>query len=238
MGRLTIGGVHARVVDQVHDNGARAVSASVLGKVVRARELLATLVALEGLILSVQGPVVTLEVLLSSEPSVAQLADEGLGRILSQGLLATAAVLGRHLRGAATLRSARGVSTVVGSVGLWGSAAALALVLGGGLLLLLGLALLAVCGALHLDALGTVAVATCGRVGGARHAKGLILVVVVVVEALLGGGTRAGARPGLLRSGRLLLAKVDEAVDKAVLRFEVREVVEDWQAVRDRRGDL
>lgn len=36
----------------------------------------------------------------------------------------------------------------------------------------------------------------------------------------------------------MLLAKVDEAVDKAVLRLEIREVVEDWQAVGNWRGDL
>lgn len=71
-------GVHVRVVDQVHNDSAGAVCTRVLGEVVGARELLATLVALEGLVLSVQRAVVTLQVLLSSEPSVAQLADKGL----------------------------------------------------------------------------------------------------------------------------------------------------------------
>lgn len=67
---LTIGSVHVGVVDQVHDDGAGAVGAGMLGKIVGARELLATLIALKGLVLGVQRPVVTLQVLLSSKASV------------------------------------------------------------------------------------------------------------------------------------------------------------------------
>lgn len=232
---LTVGSVHVGVVNQVHNDSAGTVSARVLGEVVRARELLATLIALKGLILSVKGAVVTLQVLLSSEAPVTQLADEGLGRVLGQGLLATTAVLGRHVRGAATLGAARGVSTSVRGAGLWGGAAALVLVLRGLLLLLLRLALLAICGVLHLDAL--VAVFAVCRVWRAGHAEGLILVVVVVVKAA-GSSARARTRPCLIGSRCVLLAEVDKAVDKAVLRLEIREVVENWQAVRDWWGNL
>lgn len=88
------------------------------------------------------------------------------------------------MRGAATLGSSRGVCTGVRSAGLRGSAATLVLVVGGLLLLLLlGLALLAICGILHLNSLVAVAVTACGGVWRAGHAEGLILVVVVVVEA-------------------------------------------------------
>lgn len=92
------------------------------------------------------------------------------------------------MRGATTLGSARGMSTSVGGVGLRVSAASLVLVLGCLLLLLLlRLVLLAISGALHLDTLVAVALVACRGVGRAGHAKGLILVVVVVVEALRRG---------------------------------------------------
>lgn len=65
-----------------------------LSQVVAARELLAALVALEGLVLSVEGAVVTLEVLLATEAARAECADEGLGGIFGQRLLATATVHG------------------------------------------------------------------------------------------------------------------------------------------------
>jgi hypothetical protein len=68
------------------------VGTSVLGQVVAAGELLAALVALERLVLSVERAVVTLEMLLATEPARAECADEGLGRIFGQRLLATAAV--------------------------------------------------------------------------------------------------------------------------------------------------
>lgn len=95
------GVVHAHelgIVDQVHDKRAGAVGTSVLRQVVGARELLATLVALERLVVSVERTVVALEVLLAAEAAVADVALEGLGRILGQGLLAAAAV-GRHGEG-------------------------------------------------------------------------------------------------------------------------------------------
>src|SRR6266566_1759212 len=82
------GGNGVGVVDEVHDDGTRAVRAGVLRQVVRPGELLAALMALEGLLLRVEGPVVPLKMLLAPESAVAELAHEGLGRILRQGLLA------------------------------------------------------------------------------------------------------------------------------------------------------
>lgn len=88
------GGSHVGAIEKVERDGAGSMGAGMLGKVVRARELLAALVALEGLVLGVERTVVTLEVFLAAEPAVALLADEGLGGILGQGLLATTAVGG------------------------------------------------------------------------------------------------------------------------------------------------
>jgi hypothetical protein len=64
----------------------------VLGKVVRPRELLATLVAFERLVMSVERAIVALKVLLATEAARAESADEGLAGVFGQGLLATAAV--------------------------------------------------------------------------------------------------------------------------------------------------
>lgn len=80
------------VLEDAHDDGTAAVGAGMLSKVVGARELLATLVALEWLVLSVERAVVTLEVLLTTEPTGAECADKSLGGIFGQGLLASAAV--------------------------------------------------------------------------------------------------------------------------------------------------
>jgi hypothetical protein len=63
-----------------------------LRKVVASGELLAALVAFERLVLSVEGTVVSLEVLLASESAVADIADESLGGIFSQGLLSASAI--------------------------------------------------------------------------------------------------------------------------------------------------
>lgn len=102
------------------------------------------------------------------------------------------------------------------------------------LLLLLRLvgaaALVCLCSVLHLDrvllldALVAVRFTAGGRVRRAGHAVGLRLVIAVGGEAVVGGagaGTRAA-----------LVAELDKAVDEAVLRGEVREVVVDGQAVR------
>ena len=77
-----LGGKHT------HDHGASSVSTLVLGEVVGARELLAAVSALEGLLVSVERAVVALEMFLTTEPAVAQLADESLAGILSERLLA------------------------------------------------------------------------------------------------------------------------------------------------------
>jgi hypothetical protein len=82
-------GIDAGIAGQdAHDNSAGTVSALVLVHVVAAAELLATVGALEGLIVSVERVVVTLEVLLATEAVRAESADEGLGRVLIQRLLA------------------------------------------------------------------------------------------------------------------------------------------------------
>lgn len=105
------------------------------------------------------------------------------------------------------------------------------------LLGLVGIALLGIRAVLHLDrvllldALVAVGFTAGSRVGRAGHAVVLSLVVVVRGEAVV-CSTGAGART-------TLVAKLDKAVDKAVLGGEVREVVVDGQAVRvQRRRDI
>lgn len=106
VGLLTLGGDHAAVVttihtihwlmhvafsglgEDAHDHGAGTVSALVLAEVVRAGELLTAVGALEGLVMSVERAVVTLEVFLATEAARAESANEGLGGILGQRLLA------------------------------------------------------------------------------------------------------------------------------------------------------
>lgn len=101
------------IFQNTHHDSSTSVGASVLGKIVTARELLAALMALEWLILSVQRSVVALEVFLSAESAVTDLADKGLGWILGERLLAAASVDWR----VGVLRSARfGTHDAVGSV--------------------------------------------------------------------------------------------------------------------------
>lgn len=85
---------HVVLINKIHDNGAGAMGALVLGEVVGARELLTALVALKRLVLGVQRPPVALEVFLTAEAAVALVAHEGLRGILSQGLLASTTVGG------------------------------------------------------------------------------------------------------------------------------------------------
>jgi len=80
------------IFQDTHYDSSTSVGASVLGKVVTARELLATLMALEWLVLGVERSVMALEVFLSAEPAVADFTDKGLGWILSERLLAAASV--------------------------------------------------------------------------------------------------------------------------------------------------
>lgn len=115
------------IVNQIHDDGSRAVGTGVLGKVIGTRELLATLVALKRLLLGMQGAVVALEVLLSPESAGAELADECLAGVLSQGLLATAAVRRSSSRWGTAVRGVGRSVAVLWGPALGGHAAALAL---------------------------------------------------------------------------------------------------------------
>ena len=92
-------------VEDTHDHGTSAVSALVLGQVVTARELLTTVGALEGLVVGVERAVVALEVFLATEAARAESADEGLGGILGQGLLAAATAGGCDGRGGRLVRA-------------------------------------------------------------------------------------------------------------------------------------
>jgi hypothetical protein len=82
--------VQLGAIQDTHDNSASAVSALVLREVVAAREPLTAVSALEGLVVSVERAVVTLEVFLATEATVAQGANEGLGRVHGERLLAAA----------------------------------------------------------------------------------------------------------------------------------------------------
>lgn len=112
------------ILKNTHDNGTTAVSARVLSKVVTAGELLATLVALEWLVVSVEGAVVTLEVFLSTEAARAKSADECLGWIFCQRLLPTSTVDWRRCI-AAILRMGSSCVAIVGAwlalrcIGIW-----------------------------------------------------------------------------------------------------------------------
>ena len=93
---MVIEGVEALLLElgpikDTHDDGAGSVSALVLGKVVAARKLLATVAALKGLITGVERAVVALKMFLATETAVAKSAHKRLGRILGQRLLAATA---------------------------------------------------------------------------------------------------------------------------------------------------
>ena len=74
--------------EDTHAHRACAMSSLVLAQVVRARELLAAVGALERLVVSVERPVVAFEMFLASEATAAERADESLGWVIRQGLLA------------------------------------------------------------------------------------------------------------------------------------------------------
>lgn len=93
------------VGDDTHDNCASAVSALVLAEVVATAELLATVGALERLLVGVERAVVALKVLLAAEATRAESADEGLGGILGERLLA--ATTGGRRRGSVVVLVAR-----------------------------------------------------------------------------------------------------------------------------------
>ena len=70
-----------------------------LGQVVASGEALATLATFERFLLGVQGTVMALEMFLSTEASMTDVADEDLGRVLGQGLLAATTVDGGTRQG-------------------------------------------------------------------------------------------------------------------------------------------
>lgn len=89
--RLDCGLVHLMLrwlSENTHNHRASAVRPLMLAQIVRARELLAAVRAFERLVVSVERPVVTLEVFLASEAAAAERADESLGWIIRQRLLA------------------------------------------------------------------------------------------------------------------------------------------------------
>jgi hypothetical protein len=97
-GRLHVITWELAVFQNTHDDSTASVSASVLREIIASGELLAALVTLKGLVLRMEGTVVSLEVFLASESAVADITHEGLGGILGQGLLSASAV-DRWLRG-------------------------------------------------------------------------------------------------------------------------------------------
>jgi hypothetical protein len=132
-----------RGLENTHDNGAGSMSALVLGEVVAAGKLLAAIGALKGLLMSVERAVVALEMFLAAEAARAESADEGLGRILSQRLLAATAGDGLIEGWGIAIIRAGGNCIVVGSGSLRGAVVVLAgrflldrIVLGLGLLAL------------------------------------------------------------------------------------------------------
>jgi len=73
-----------RLRQNSHDHGASAVRTLVLAQVVGSRELLATVGALERLLVSVQRTVVTLQVFLTTEATAAERAHESLAWVIGQ----------------------------------------------------------------------------------------------------------------------------------------------------------
>ena len=229
--------------EQVHDNSTRAVGAGMLGEVIAAGELLAALVAGERLVLGVERTVVALEVLLTAEPAVAELADEGLGRILGERLLASTTVGGSGVRVVASLGFARLVavrsSTILGSrIGILLVVVVIMVVGAAGVGLgTSGRRSHHVVG--HLDTLLSARLLE-GTDGGGRAGKRRELERVVLVEAELLVADeatvserydgRTGASPG---TTNVSSAKVDEAVDVILFRLKVREVLERGKVVGD-----
>ncbi len=86
--------LHVRVMEvRAHNlkaDSASTVGALMLGEVIAPGELLTTVGALKGLIVSVERAVVALKMLLTTEAARAESADKGLGRVVSERLLATA----------------------------------------------------------------------------------------------------------------------------------------------------
>ena len=109
------------VLQDTHDDSSTTMSASVLRQIVATRELLAALIALEGLILSVERAVVTLEVFLTAEATRAKLANKGLGWVLGQGLFASSAVDWSRWIITRGFRGRGGIMTIIGTRLAWTS---------------------------------------------------------------------------------------------------------------------
>lgn len=234
-------------VKNTHDNGTTSVSSRVLSQVVAARELLSALVALERLVLRVQRTIVTLEVLLATEATRAESADEGLRGVLSEGLLATA-TCNRHM-GSRGVRRAGSRSLSLGLVLLLGRLlagrcfsavapagdAGLALDNGSnavGVAVREGLLDRLARGHTLLDPhvssgvfrVGQQQIRGCER--QARLAEGLVLVLECMLAEeffLLKGGIGSNALS--LAAQVVGVSKVDEAVE-LVVRVQVREAIE------------
>jgi len=70
--------------EHTHDHRACAMSSLMLAQVIGTRELLATVGALEWLIMRMKRPIMALEMFLASEAAATERADESLGRVISQ----------------------------------------------------------------------------------------------------------------------------------------------------------
>lgn len=81
-----------------------------LGEVVAARELLATFVAFERLVMSMEGSIVALEVFLTAESAGAERADKSFGWVLGERLFATTAVDRLNGRGGSVRTGGCGMS--------------------------------------------------------------------------------------------------------------------------------
>lgn len=100
------------ILEDTKRDSPSAVCASVLGEVVGPGELLTTILALEWLFLRVEGAVVALQMLLTTEAAVAQLTYKSLGWVFGQRLLSATTVSGGR-----SAHSVPGISTR-GRVGL------------------------------------------------------------------------------------------------------------------------
>lgn len=79
------------LIKDSHDDRSGSVSALVLRKIVAPGELLTAVRAFERLLTGVERTEVALQMFLTAEAARAEIADERLGRILSERLFATAA---------------------------------------------------------------------------------------------------------------------------------------------------
>ena len=251
VGLLALGGDHTAVVTAIHtvhwlvhvslcrlgkdthDHSTGTVSALVLAEVIGARELLAAVGALEGLVVSVKRSVVTLEVFLATEAARAEGADECLGGVLSQRLLATTAggvtALGRSASG--RLRGFRALggnlrhlhSSVLGSLG--------SLVkVGGSVALLVALAL----GLRHSS--GRVLRDRVLRGGGREAATGKLLIAEALLaeEAIILDKTRSHVKTLALAAVEVdgLRAVVGSEASKLILDVKLKGKLEGGQTTK------